>query len=314
MLSCQRRLASIVCPEIWMPAFAGMTNIRAYFALITLINSSPALAIDVAYVDKDLSQNPITAAAFTNAVEEKLALMAQPMAIPRPKETKTSELKVRAVHNGSWIAFQLNWLAKEKSEAGKLGTFSDAVAVQFPVLDNKAPPPIFMGVQGNPVHIYHWRAQYQKDRDQGMRSMKDIYPHMHVDNYPLEFSDKVQLNGLNDANREVFVTGLAAGNAQSFQKVKGFDEIIAEGFGSSSVIDNTEGLADGSWVNGEWSVVIARPLKRLKGSVLEAGASSFTAFAVWQGSEGEVGSRKSVTMNWVPIKLAALPSSKLEQN
>jgi DMSO reductase family type II enzyme heme b subunit len=140
--------------------------------------------------------------------------------------------------------------------------------------------------------------------------MKDLYPNMHIDNYPLEFSDAGKLKGLNDANREVFATGLAAGNPQSYQKVKGFDEIVAEGFGSSSVIENIEGLADGKWSDGEWTVVIARPLKRLKGSVLEAGSSSFTAFAVWQGGEDEVGSRKSVTMNWVPLQLAALPGEK----
>jgi hypothetical protein len=175
--------------------------------------------------------------------------------------------------------------------------------MQFPVKSNKNPPPIFMGAKNDPVHIFHWRAQFQLDKEKGLRTMKDLYPNMNPDMYPMEFKDEGHLKGLSDDKREVFSYGRAAGNPASYAK-KGVDEIFAEGYGSSSVIQNVEAIADGQWKNGEWTVVISRPLKREGGSVLPLGGNSNLAFAVWQGSKDEVGSRKSVTMEWLPLHIA----------
>lgn len=234
--------------------------------------------------------------------ETQVSLMAQPMVVPRPAETTTNKLFVQALHDGKWVAFKLRWACDEKSEAGKLGTFSDAVAIQFPVKNNETPPPIFMGMKDDPVHIFHWRAQYQVDKEKGKLTMKDIYPNMNPDMYPMEFKDEGHLTGLTDEKREVFSHGRAAGNPQSYAK-KSVDEIFAEGYGTSSVINNVESVAHGDWKNKEWTVIIARPLKRENGSVLEVDKESFAAFAVWQGSKDEVGSRKSLTMNWTPLKI-----------
>jgi DMSO reductase family type II enzyme heme b subunit len=101
----------------------------------------------------------------------------------------------------------------------------------------------------------------------------------------------------------VYAQGKAAGNPQSYQKTSAVDEIIAEGFGSSSVIQNKNSIGHGDWQKGEWSVVIARPLKLEDGSILEEGKENSMAFAVWQGGKDEVGSRKSLTMSWVPLTI-----------
>jgi hypothetical protein len=207
------------------------------------------------------------------------------------------------VHDGKWIAFRFKWPAKSKAEAGRLGEYSDAVAIMFPIRDNAVPPPVFMGATNNPVHIFHWRAQYQRDLDRGKPEMKDLYPNMNPDMYPMEFKDPEANKGVSPEARETFSTGRAAGNPQSFPK-HGVDEIVAEGFSTSAVIENTESTAHAEWKNGEWTVVIARALKREHGSMLDAGGSTFAAFAVWQGGEAEVGSRKSVTMTWTPVRLA----------
>jgi DMSO reductase family type II enzyme heme b subunit len=121
--------------------------------------------------------------------------------------------------------------------------------------------------------------------------------------YPMEFKDSGAVQGLNDEKREVYSPGKAAGNPQSYQKQSPVDEIMAEGFGSSSVIQNRMSIAQGTWDKGEWSVIIARPLKRENGSVLTPGKDGFVAFAAWQGGKQEVGSRKSVTMGWVSLKV-----------
>jgi hypothetical protein len=276
--------------------------------LITLmsfsVHAAPILSL---YTEIDLSRLPTKKnewnALWDKAVEETVSLMAQPMAIPRSKITLTPQIKVKSIHNNSWIAFQLSWPDVDKSEAGRLGEFSDAVAIQFPAKSNDSLPPVFMGAKDNPVHIFHWRAQYQLDKEHGLRSMKDLYPNMNPDMYPLEFKDEGHLTGLTDEKREVFSHGRAAGNPQSYVK-KGIDEIFAEGFGTSSVIQNVEAIAHGNWQRKKgWTVIISRPLMRESGSVLEIGKSSFVAFAVWQGGKQEVGSRKSITMSWVPLQI-----------
>lgn len=267
--------------------------------------AGPASAEIVAKaVRGDLSQPDPKAAWWANAAVEKVTLMAQPMAIPRPAVTTTGEIAVQAVHDGKWLSVRLTWADPDKSEAGHLGEFSDGVAVQFPVKSNDAPPPVFMGGKDNPVHIFHWRAQYQRDKERGKPTMKDLYPNMSVDAYPMEFKDMGKLGVLSDEAREQFSPGVAEGNPQSYAKT-GVDEVVAEGFSTSSVQGNGHGTsaAQGHWADGKWSVVITRELTREGGSVLTAGGKTFVGFAVWQGGKDEVGSRKSVTMAWTPLKI-----------
>lgn len=282
----------------------SMFNFIKALGFVIAVNAGAGSAFgDIVAVKttEDLTKPP-PLSAFSNAKEETVTLMAQPMAIPRPKVTTTAKIQVRAIHNEKWIAFSLRWSDAERNDAGKLAEFSDAVAVQFPVKDQTQPPPIFMGAKGNPVHIYHWRSQYQVDKEKGKRTIKDIYPNMNVDMYPMEFPDMGTVLDVDESVREVYSYGKAAGNPQSYAK-KGVDEIIAEGYGTSSVVENVMAESQGVWEKGEWNVVITRPLKRDDASVLEVGKGTFVAFAVWQGSQDEVGSRKSVTMAWTPVNI-----------
>jgi hypothetical protein len=274
-----------------------------FLLLSAALPGSAALAAEIVArpVNVDLTKAPALDA-FKDAKEEAIALMAQPMIVPRPATANTTQVFVRAIHDKDWIAFALRWADTENSGAGHLGEYSDAVALQFPVKDHKNPPPIFMGAKGAPVHIYHWRAMYQLDRDKGKRTIKDLYPNMNVDMYPMEFPDMADLHDVDESKREVYSYGRAAGNPQSYAK-KGVDELLAEGFGTSSVIENVAADGGGVWANNEWNVVITRPLKREGASVLPVGDSTFVGFAVWQGGHDEVGSRKAVTMVWTPLKI-----------
>lgn len=243
--------------------------------------------------------------AWKKAPLQSVDLMAQPMALPRPKLTLTEKMAVQVLHNGKSIAFRLSWKDPEKSAAGRLGLFSDAVALEFPVkLSEGQPPSPFMGEPDKPVHIFHWRAQYQKDKEMGRHpTMVDLYPNMSVDAYPMEFKDEAAPQG-SESQRRMFAPGQAAGNPQSYVKT-GVDEIFAEGFGSSSLAPEIEAESEAEWKNSEWSVVITRPLKTTLGSELKVGGKNFVCFAVWQGGKREVGSRKSVTLMWVELNLKA---------
>lgn len=276
---------------------------KMLIAVGALISWEAKADIVAVKVGVDLSKVPVAASVFANASETLVTLMAQPMVVPRPKTTTTDKVFVKAVHDGKWIAFSLRWADTEMSEAGPLGKFSDACAIQFPVKSNDEPPPITMGAKDNPVHIFHWRLQYQIDKTKGVRDIKDIYPNMNVDIYPMEFPDMGNIEKFDAGKREVYSYGKAAGNPQSYVK-KGVDEIVAEGYGTSSVMESVEAEADGVWAKGEWTTVITRPLKSRDGSALEVGKGSFASFAIWQGGQDEVGSRKSVTLVWTPIIVA----------
>lgn len=244
----------------------------------------------------------VKAAYWAQAPEAMVTLMAQPMTAPRPMATTTDSVRVKAVNDGRQVAFLLKWKDSEQSQAGRLGEFSDAVALEFPVKDNKNPPPVFMGAKDNPVHIYHWRAQYQHDETAGKPRMEDLYPNMNTDMYPMEFKDAGNLKDLTDANREQFLPAVALGNPQSYSKT-GVDEVLAEGFGSSSVHKASGASGQGEWKDGEWSVIISRALANEGGSVVMPGKDNVVSFAIWQGGSDEVGSRKSVSMEWHPLNL-----------
>lgn len=229
-------------------------------------------------------------------------LMAQPMIAPRPKLTLTEKVQIQALYNKKAIAFRLTWEDPEKSDDGRLGKFSDAVALQFPLKPNQEQlPSPFMGSKEQPVHIYHWRAQYQKDQESGKPTMKDLYPNMSVDMYPLEFKDPEFPQGTPDQQR-VFSPAAALGNPQAYAK-HGVDEILAEGFGTSAVADSFEAESKGVWANGKWQVVISRPLQSKLGSLIQSGSDNALCVAVWQGGQNEVGSRKSLSMMWINLNL-----------
>lgn len=265
--------------------------------------AAPKAASDyiVAKVAADLSKRPQVDDAFWKGVSGiEVNLMAQMMVNPKPAKAETEKVRVQIVHDGKYIAYRMKWKDPEYSEGGKLGEFSDAVALEFPVLDHANPPPIFMGAPKNPVHIFHWRAMYQRDEEVGKKSVKDIYPNQTSDIYPNEFPDRGKLKPATEAETEVFSPAKAEGNPQSSRK-RAVDEMLAEGFGTSVVTAGGNSTGRGVWSNGEWTVVIARALDCPGVSAMTVGKSSSFGVAVWQGGAGEVGSRKAMTMVWTPF-------------
>lgn len=276
-----------------------MKKIILFYSLILSLTSWAD--IEVKKISADLEKDYLNEAVWKSAApDQNISLMGQPMIIPKPKATETSNISVTAIHDGKRIAFRLKWKCAEPSEAGKLATFSDAVALEFPIKDNENPPPIFMGMKDDPVHLFHWRYQYQIDVEKGKKTIDQIYPNKTTDIYPLEFKVKGRFKEATSEQREAFVGGTAAGNPQSFPK-NSVDEIFAEGFGTSAVLEKNLSKGYGVWKNGEWTVYISRPLSYETGSKMVPGKKGNVGFAVWQGSKKEVGALKSLTMIWTPL-------------
>lgn len=250
-------------------------------------------------VKADVSDPQPSASYWSQATAGTVTLMAQPMVAPRPEVVTTEQIVVQSVNDGKSIAFRLRWKDAEVSEAGRLGTYSDAVALEFPMSGDKLPP-VMMGGEGQPVHLFHWRAQYQRDAERGKPTTADLYPNASVDMYAMDFHDAP---GGSKEEREMFNPGVALGNPQSSPK-GGLDEIIAEGFSTSAVQSGHGSRGRGEWKNGVWNVVITRPLAIEGGSTIVPGGTNALAFAVWQGGKDEVGSRKSLVMAWTPLVVA----------
>ncbi len=249
-------------------------------------------------VAEDLSSANPDAPYWSKVAPGRVKLLAQPMITPRPETTTTEEILVQSVHDGHSIAFRLSWPDTELSAAGRLGEYSDACALEFP-MSGEDPPSPMMGSKDHPVHIFHWRAQYQRDKEKGKPEIHELYPNVSIDMYPMDFKDAA--SGSAD-DKQAFNPGMAVGNPQSYSKT-GLDEIIAEGYSTSTVTEGHGGGARGSWKNGMWSVVVTRPLAIEGGSVITVGGKNMLAYAVWQGGQGEVGSRKSLLMSWMPLKV-----------
>lgn len=280
-----------------------MKKIFLMIIWISMILSSASADINVNKVSADLSVDFKNKEVWANAVaDQTMSMMGQPMVVPKPKTTETAALSVTALHDGKWVVFRMKWKDPEASESGKLATFSDAVALEFPVKNNEVPPPIMMGGKDDPVHLFHWRYEYQLDAERGKKTIDDIYPNKTIDMYPMDFKQKGNFKEATQEQKESFVGGMAAGNPQSYAKT-GVDEILAEGFGTSAVTDSHLAKGYGEWKNGEWTVYIARPLTYENGSKLQVGKVSHVAFAVWQGGKKEVGALKSLTMVWTPFHL-----------
>lgn len=249
-------------------------------------------------VSADLSVPDPFAPYWGEVVPGTVTMLAQPMIAPRPESTTTEHLTVQAVHDGKTIAFRLRWADTEVSEAGRLGEFSDAVALEFPI-DTQNIPPVMMGAKDQPVHLFHWRAQYQRDAEKGKPDIATLYPNASIDMYPMDFKEAP--GGTRD-EKDAFNPGVAMGNPQSFSKT-GVDEIIAEGFSTSSVLEGHGSDGRGVWKDGTWTVVITRPLAIEGGSNLTINGKNVLSYAVWQGGMGEVGSRKCILMSWMPLEV-----------
>ncbi len=265
---------------------------------------SGALPIDNPNADAwlDLDHFPVT-------------MLMQQITTPHPSELAVPELWVRAMHNGTDIAFHLEWGDTDVNDMDKMVAFRDSVAVQLPVAeeaDATAPKTsVTMGLApvaaqgttpatpGQTVHILHWKASWQYDVDKGRRTVKDLFPNMYNDVTPEGL--------LGEANSLVFYPGVFAGNSMSARERKSpIEELVASGFGSLTTHEKQQANGKGVNEKGRWRVVLSVPMDSgdATKSKVRAGASVPVAFAAWNGTRQNRGARKQYA-NWVPMEVEA---------
>jgi len=224
-----------------------------------------------------------------------VAVTPQNITTPMLAEASVDAVRVRSLHNGTDIAFLLEWADSERDDLEAVGRFRDAVAVQLPI----DPAASFtMGGAGTPVHILHWKASWQADVDLGQRTVRDAFPNGFNDWIPEELMDP--------AAARVFYPGLAAGNPMSaVGKASPVEELVAEGFGTLTHQAEQRATGRGVFADGRWRVALQVPMAGGgTTATLVPGTVSQAAFAVWNGAGQNRGARKHYAA-WVPFTIEA---------
>lgn len=284
-------------------------------AILTIIVFLPKstkaqdIILNVSYVEKIPFREPFSPV-WEKAEPIEINLSPQNIIAPMLKEASVNKINVRAIHNSVYIAFLLEWEDKTKDTIVDVDRFSDQCAIQFPT-DPKIPGSFMMGQKGNRVHIVHWKAIWQEDIEKGYKDVKEIYPNYWVDLYwkdqPHIFgegevpSSPPHIMGFSSPEIEKFIPGFGAKNPVSvLDRKEPVEELMAEGFGTLTTQPNQNARGWGQWEDGKWRVIIARP--KISDDPLDAQIpeETFVGFAVWDGSNKNVGARKHFS-TWIKM-------------
>lgn len=216
----------------------------------------------------------------------KIPVMAIPLSgqvITRPvwPEPSARSLGLRSIHNGTEIAFLLEWQDNTKNDRLTPGTFRDGVAIGLPLGD--APAFFCMGQLDHYINIWHWKADWQSDIDRRAARASE---------------------------------GKARGEVRRFEVIprrkSSVEDLIGGGFSTLTTKDD-QGRVQGkaTWKDGVWRVVVRRPMSSTgqeNEARLEPGRLQAVAFAIWNGENKERNGQKAVAP-W--FQLAIDPVSSL---
>lgn len=228
-------------------------------------------------------------------------LLLQDMVEPRLMQASTSVVRVQAITDGQRIAFRLSWNDPTLDDLPQSGRFADAVAVQLPVTSSPDVPNPTMGEDGKPVEITYWSASFQAMVNGRKDDITAIHPQAKIDHYPFEAAPLKAGSPAQQAMAMRYAPARSLGNDMAGPRSVPVQDLIAEGPGTLRPADKTVSTGVGKRSQDGWTVVLIRPLP--KGTA--SGSRSQAAFAVWQGSQQEVGARKMRTA-WVPVALGSV--------
>jgi hypothetical protein len=276
----------------------------AAFWLNTPLVSSQGLTITAAAMEGNLPLDAPASDVWQQATAVEVPMSAQMISRPIMPETNAKAVTVRALHNGTQVAFLLEWQDATRNDATlRVDDFRDGAAIQFPVLEGQ--PFYCMGQLGGDVNIWHWKADWQAALI-AQQSLQTTYPNITVDQYPFaEASEDIYLAAYADIN---YLTAAAAGNYLALP-VHGssVEDLVAGGFGSLTTQplegQNVQGY--GEWSDGVWRVIFSRDLSSTEAEDVTLAPETLysIAFAAWDGANQERNGSKS-TSQWISFQLA----------
>lgn len=268
-------------------------------ALFTAVGAPQQPPIEVAFTTAKVPLDVAKAVpVFGRAAAQTIPLIPQNLIKPFGGGT-VREVRIRALSDGKMIYLELSW-ADPTHDATPPGqtTFTDAVALQFPVQAGVLPNP-FMGDKEHPVNIWQWKAIWQDELVRA-RDLRATYPAMAVDYYYDVHLAKT------DQDRQGFNAGVAAGNLLSVpRRTSAAEDLVAWGFGTITTQPRQDVLGTGVWRDGRWTVILTRPLVTPDEADVQfrGGEINHVNFAVWDGNNRDRNGQKNVTLTWWPLRL-----------
>jgi hypothetical protein len=206
--------------------------------------------------------------AWTKVPTMTLPLSGQVITRPVWPEPTAKAMVIRSVHNGTDIAFLLEWQDNTKNDRLTPGTFRDGVAIGLPLGD--APAFFCMGQLDHYINIWHWKADWQSDIDRRAARAGEKKPE--------------------------------GGEVRRFEviprRASSVEDLVGGGFSTLTSKQN-QGRVQGkaTWKDGVWHVVMRRPLVSTdpeNEARLDPGRLQAIAFAVWNGENKERNGQKAV--------------------
>ncbi len=244
-------------------------------------------ALSVSYHDEDLElkEADIFAEFWQDIPSLDVSLLHQMTVKPWPTG-HTPSVRVQAFHNGKDIYFRMTWKDDKANATPTVDTFIDGCALAIPI-DSDAPLRSIMMGFSSPVNIWNWQA----NKDMQYWQHKTGIPKIDVDFvYPFE------------AEETLLVMAPEITTAVT--------DLIAQRAGSLTRKDSQRVQGRGLWRDGNWSVILKRPLvtNDQQQDCQFSGSQQSVSFAVWDGDQGDRGSRKSMS-EWVKLQIQS-PQAK----
>jgi hypothetical protein len=197
-----------------------------------------------------------------------LPLSGQVITRPAWPEPSARALGLRSVHNGTDIAFLLEWQDNTKNDRLSPGTFRDGAAIGLPLGD--APAFFCMGQLDHYINIWHWKADWQSDIDRRAARAGE------------------SKSGTGEVRRFEVIP----------RRISSVEDLVGGGF-STLTTKVAQGRVQGNaiWKDGVWRVVMRRGLASSdpeNEARLEPGRLQAVAFAIWNGENKERNGQKAV--------------------
>ncbi|MEQ1827183.1 MAG: ethylbenzene dehydrogenase-related protein [Pirellula sp.] len=277
-----------------------------------IVAVSPAAPLSVIAVSRVSSapkvDNPLDQA-WDRIANVEVELAPQQVAQPVLEKGTVAKLRVQAVRDDQRYVWRLSWDKAAIADHVDVAQFTDAVAMQFPLVDGA---PYTMGGPNLPVRMLYWKAAWQKDIDKGFQGVTGIHPNTDNDLYwfaeSKNASDRHAADGsIDNENAKQWMVAAKSGNPMAdYHRKHPVEEMTAHGFGSGTHIADTPTRGQGVWQDGKWFVVFDRPIKSddpLVARFNTAPDKQLIAFAVWDGDNANRGGKKQIT-NWLPMRIA----------
>ena len=173
--------------------------------------------------------------------------------------------------------------------------------VQVPRLASPVVPAPQMGEAGREVEITYWSSAWQARVEGRTPEIRSLYPQASVDHYPFEAASLPPDSPERKAMADRYAPAHALKNFMDGDGVHCVQDLLADGPGTLSPAPETRSEGRGKWSNARWEVLIVRPVP----AGFSASERTQVAFAVWEGSRQEAGSRKMRSV-WTPLASAAV--------